>query len=56
MDSEIKICHGVTHGDRVRFWTNFNSILLCKISEIKSQEYGRNEDKKDRKDVDYEQK
>jgi hypothetical protein len=26
---------GVTHGDRKRFWTNYNAELVNKISEIK---------------------
>ena len=29
---------GVTHGDRVQFWTNFNVELLNRISEIKASQ------------------
>jgi hypothetical protein len=30
--------HGVTHGDRVRWWTNYNASLVNRISEIKKSQ------------------
>lgn len=41
--------HGVTHGDRVKFWTNYNKALLDRISEIKSEQepkIEKNDDKR----------
>lgn len=37
-NKNFNIAHGVTHGDRVRFWNNFNSKLLEQISIIKSSQ------------------
>ena len=41
--------HEVTHGDRVKFWTNYNKALLDRISEIKSEQepkIKKNDDKR----------
>lgn len=31
-----KMAYGVTHADRKRWWTNYNAILINRISEIKN--------------------